>query len=112
MTTTTTRARTTKYFTYVPAISVAPFVRSTRAPVLDLFASVLQAAKPSSILAPSIFLLPQSHPRREILTKVALRVARSQIKALFRPFYESCISEPPNQFLWLINQAVTNVEAE
>ena len=56
-------------------------------------------------MAPSIFLLPQSHPRREILIKVALRVARSQIKALFRPFYESCISEPPNQFLWLINHA-------
>ena len=90
------RARTTKYFSYVlVVISVAPSVRSTRAPVL-VVASVLQAAKPSSILAPSIFLLPQSHPRREILTKVALRVARSQIKALFRPFYESCISEPTN----------------
>ena len=43
------RARTTKYFSYVlVVISVAPSVRSTRAPVLDLLASVLQAAKPSS----------------------------------------------------------------
>ena len=53
-------------------------------------------------MAPRILLLPQLHyPRREVLIKVALRVARSQIKALFRPFYESCISEPPNQFLYV-----------
>ena len=74
-------------------------VRSTRAPVLDLLASVLQAAKPlihfGSAQAPAPI---KRVSRREILIKVALRVARSQIKALFRPFYESCISEPPNSF--------------
>ena len=99
--TTTRRARTTKCFlaSYVPVFSVAPSVRSTRAPVLDLLASVLQAAKPlihfGSAQAPAPI---KRVSRREILIKVALRVAQSQIKALFRPFYESCISEPPNSF--------------
>ena len=71
-----------------------------------LLASVLHAAKPLIYFGSEHLPSPTiAYPRREILIKVALRVARSQIKALFRPFYESCISEPPNQFLWLINHA-------
>ena len=75
-------------------------VRSTRAPVLDLLASVLQAAKPLIYFGSAQAPAPINRtPRREIVSKAPVRVARHANSTSTSRLRVSGPQSQPKQFL-------------